>query len=312
MTTATGRSRRPELPTWARLGAYALAVTVAFGVAYGAGAAVGPGVAETTGGHDESGPAGGDDPHAGAGDGEAAHVDGLAVAQDGYTLVVDRATLPSGSAVPFRFAVTGPDGERVTDVEVEHEKPLHLVVVRRDAAEYQHVHPTLGTDGWWSVQLDLGSGGTYRALADLTPAGGPALVLGSDVQVPGTYEPVSLPAPGTAVSVDGYDVSLSPAHEPAPGQEVELTFTITRDGVPVEDLDPYLGSYGHLVSLRAGDLAYLHTHPTREAVTGQAGGPEVAFETTFPSAGAYRLYLDFSAGGSLHTAELTVDVRSSR
>ena len=42
-----------------------------------------------------------------------------------------------------------------------------------------------------------------------------------------------------------------------------LTLTVTKDGQPVTDLQPYLGAYGHLVALRAGDLAYLHVHPER-------------------------------------------------
>ena len=50
-----------------------------------------------------------------------------------------------------------------------------------------------------------------------------------------------------------------------PGQESELTLSVSRDGRPVTDLQPYLGAYGHLVVLRDGDLAYLHAHPVDEA-----------------------------------------------
>ena len=60
-----------------------------------------------------------------------------------------------------------------------------------------------------------------------------------------------------------------------------LTATVSRDGEPVTDLQPYLGAYGHLVALRDGDLGYLHVHP--EGDTGP--GPEIAFGTEFPSAG---------------------------
>ena len=30
---------------------------------------------------------------------------------------------------------------------MEHEKQLHLIVVRRDFSGFQHVHPTLADDG---------------------------------------------------------------------------------------------------------------------------------------------------------------------
>jgi hypothetical protein len=57
-----------------------------------------------------------------------------------------------------------------------------------------------------------------------------------------------------------------------------------------------------LVALREGDLAYLHVHPGDEA------GDSVPFMTEFPSAGRYRLYLQFKHAGRVHTAEFTQDV----
>ena len=66
------------------------------------------------------------------------------------------------------------------------------------------------------------------------------------------------------------------------GTESELTLTVSRDGQPVMDLEPYLGALGHLVAIREGDLAYLHVHPLDE--TEGAGGPEVRFAVEVPTA----------------------------
>ncbi len=61
--------------------------------------------------------------------------------------------------------------------------------------------------------------------------------------------------------------------------------------------------------LRAGDLGYLHVHPIGEpGEPGTAPGPHVEFATTAPSPGTYRLFLDFAHGGTVHTAEFTVEV----
>jgi hypothetical protein len=70
------------------------------------------------------------------------------------------------------------------------------------------------------------------------------------------------------------------------------------------DLQPYLGVYGHPVVLRDGDLANLHAHPVEQP--GDAAGPEVGFATTAPSAGSYRLSLDFKHGSVVRTAAFTV------
>ena len=53
----------------------------------------------------------------------------------------------------------------------------------------------------------------------------------------------------------------------------------------------------------------MHVHPV-EAIPGAAPapGPHVAFATTAPSAGTYRLFLDFRHGDVVRTAEFTVEV----
>ena len=52
------------------------------------------------------------------------------------------------------------------DFEVEHEKRMHLIVVRRDGQGFQHLHPELGGDGVWRVGLTLPDAGAYRVFAD--------------------------------------------------------------------------------------------------------------------------------------------------
>ncbi len=183
------------------------------------------------------------------------------VSEDGYTLRLADRTATAGPQAPLRFQILGPDGAPVTGYQTEHDKDLHLIAVRRDLSHFQHVHPVLDSAGTWSVPLDLSAPGEYRVFADFTPTGHDGgLVLGADLAVPGTYEPVPLPEPAaTAQVVDGYQVTL--AGDLVPAQASELTLTVTKDGVPVTDLQPYLAAYGHLVALRAGDLAYLHVHP---------------------------------------------------
>ena len=79
------------------------------------------------------------------------------------------------------------------------------------------------------------------------------------------------------------------------GREADLDFEVTRGGKPV-NVEPYLGARGHLVALREGDLAFLHVHPDRD---------RLRFMAEFPSAGRYRLFLQFKTGGRVHTAAFT-------
>jgi hypothetical protein len=223
---------------------------------------------------------------------------GLAVAQSGYRL--DAATTEVGAGAPaaYRFRVLDGDGMPVTRFDVEHEKRLHLVVVGRDLVNYAHVHPTMTDDGEWAVELPALPAGSYRAFADFAPTGGEPLTLGVDLAVAGPATAVALPAPSHHARVDGYEVTLD---GDATRGESELGFTVSLAGAVVRT-DPYLGAAGHLVAIREGDLAYLHVHPL------DGEGDEVRFAAEFPSAGTYRLFLDFAHGGSVRTAAFTVEV----
>ena len=287
------------MSTPARLSLFAGALAAVFGLALGAGSLVGPvGVASA-----------GDAPAHGGGGHEPPAADlvptGLQTSEDGYRLVLDAPALPAPGTAEVAFRVLGPDGAPVTRYEASHDEDLHLVAVRRDLTGYQHVHPELAADGTWSAPLEL-TAGTWRLFADFVPAGGEDHVLGTDLSVAGGYAPEPLPAPSRTAEVDGYTVTLD--GDLVPGQETELTLTVTRDGRPVTDLQPYLAAYGHLVVLRDGDLAYLHVHPEGEPGDGATEpGPEVTFRTTTPSAGTYRLFLDFRHDDVVRTAEFTAE-----
>ena len=229
---------------------------------------------------------------------------GLQTTQDGYTLALDNSIATANPDVPLKFQILSPTGAAVQRYVETHEKLLHLIVVRNDLAVFQHVHPTLDDQGTWSVPLNLSRAGDYRVFADFMPTGGPALTLGANLHVAGKYDPQPLPPASQTAKVDDYTVTLSGT--PKANEASMLTLSVSRDGKPVDDLQPYLGAYGHLVAVRAPDLAYLHVHPMSDGTA--ASGPEIGFHTTFPSAGSYRLFLDFQHGDVVRTAAFTVNI----
>jgi len=232
---------------------------------------------------------------------------GLQSTQDGYSLALDNTVVTANPNVPLKFRILSPTGAPVKRYVQAHEKLLHLIVVRNDLADFQHVHPTLDPEGTWSVTLNLARAGDYRVFADFMPTGGPALTLGANLHVAGSYDPQPLPPASQTAEADDYTVTLSGT--PKANEASMLTLSVSRDGKPVDDLQPYLGAYGHLVAVRASDLAYLHVHPMGEPGDGAtAPGPEIGFHTTFPSTGAYRLFLDFQHRDVVRTAAFTVNV----
>jgi hypothetical protein len=279
----------PTLNPLAKLGAFAVVLALVFGGAAFAGSRIdvhpGTPAAEkpAMGGHGEEAMA-------------PQPVRGLAVSDKGLTLQLDRATAPRGERFELAFRIVDRRGATVRDFDVEHTKRMHFIVVRRDMTGFQHLHPTERPDGTWSIPVSLPDAGSYRVFADFAVDGTPH-TLADDLTIDGTVRSRQLPAPVQSVDVDGLRVSLTESATRA-GEESELGFTVTREGRPVA-VEDYLGAKGHLVALREGDLAFLHVHPDERSLR---------FMATFPTAGRYRLFLQFQTNGRVHTAAFTQEV----
>ncbi|MEU1510421.1 hypothetical protein [Kitasatospora sp. NPDC005748] len=232
---------------------------------------------------------------------------GLAAEQDGYRLDLRSAELPAGRATACSFTITGPDGGPVTDFAEHQGKKLHFYAIRSDLTGFQHLHPTMAADGTWTADLSALAPGDWRLYTSFLPNTGPRageLVLSRTVTVPGAAPAVPLPAPAGSTTVDGYTVDLR--SEPMAGAH-RLTATVSRDGRPVTDLQPYLDSYAHLTAFHQGDRALAHLHPT-DRVDGEHGGPTLTFMALLGAPGNWRVFLQFQTAGQLHTAELTLNV----
>lgn len=272
------------MSTTTRLACFGVALVVILGVGAGLGAAVGPDVAETE--TEAPAPIG----------------QGVVAAAEGYRLVPATTRLERDGST-FRFTIEDQHDRAIHEFTPIHERDLHLIVVNRELTTFHHVHPTLDVDGAWSIDLPALDPGSYRAVADFQIAGGPRLALGTDLIVAGQYQPsvLSEPSPQT-MTTDGYEVEL--AAEQTDDGEVTAELMVRRNGDLVTDLEPYLGASGHLVAMRAGDLAYAHVHPVEDD---ESAPGVVTFDAELSSAGRYGLFFDFKHNGTVHTASFTFD-----
>lgn len=263
-----------------RLSVFGVVLAGIFAIGIGAGAALGP-----TASTNETMP-------------PAPIGEGVVSTEEGYRFVPATSQLTEHGGT-FRFVIEGPNGAPVLDFQQEHDKDLHFILVNRDLTVFHHLHPTRTTDGTWSIDLPALPAGSYRAVADFHVADGPRLALGTDLSVAGDYTPTTLAEPATTSHVDGYEITMhSEARE---GGEVEIAMTVRKDGHVINDLQPYLGAFGHLVAMRSGDLAYAHVHPD-DYVDGT-----VDFDAELTSEGRYGLFFDFKYGDTVHTATFTFD-----
>jgi P-type Cu+ transporter len=219
-------------------------------------------------------------------------------------------------------------GAPLTDVVVSHEQEMHLIIVRQDLAQFQHVHPArTANPGEYQIDVTFPESGTYVLYDEFTWASGQDVVQRDELVVgtaSGTANLAEERAPKT-LSNDAR-VSLSGGDGLRAGQAASFTFRIDnpQTGEGVRDLRPYLGAPAHVVILDEGNATFAHTHGEAVGSTGSAGhgdshgghsaanvsyGPEIAFHHTFAAPGLYKVWGQFlDHHGNVITADFVVRV----
>ncbi len=174
------------------------------------------------------------------------------------------------------------------DFDVEHEKRMHLIVARRDLTGFQHLHPVQAAGRHVD---DVAAAPRRRLLPRVRRLHAPR----RGVHAGRRRARRRRRRPGAASRAARRPRARTATTSGSTASDGELAFTITKDGAPVTT-EPYLGAGGHLVALREGDLAFLHVHPEDDGVR---------FGVTFPTAGRYRLFLQFKHAGQVRTVAFT-------
>ena len=236
-----------------------------------------------------------------------------------YCIKSDIATVPltPNQPIALKFSIIDDQGNTLKDLQVMHDMLLHLIVVRKDLATFQHLHPEFdaSTGVFTLFDLTFGSAGDYRIYADFTPASaqmGPDgiplnVVLTQDVSVLGQYAPQALTPSATTKTFDGYTVTLKTDPATLTGGEMPMfSFTIKKDGKLVTDLEQYLAALGHSVIIRESTLDYIHAHAIQQPRDKQNG--TIDFHVELSSGGNYKVFTQFQHDGKVITTDFVVPV----
>lgn len=237
-----------------------------------------------------------------------------------YHLESDAAGKTYGVQSPseYSFKVVDERGNTLKDFALTHTKQMHVIVVRKDLAYFQHVHPEFdaATGVFTLGGLSFPADGPYRIFADFAPSNGQkdamgmplAVTLSEDVKAGDSakYAAQSLGSEENIKTFDGYEVSLGARGMLTSGSDSMLMFSISQNGKPITNLEPYLGAFGHSVILREGNLDFIHAHPMEDVNSRQTG--TVDFMVDFPEAGNYKIFTQFQRGGKVFTTDFVVSV----
>src|SRR5262249_7087772 len=101
--------------------------------------------------------------------------------------------------------------------------------------------------------------------------------------------------------------------KPVAGRPTRLTYEIAdaATGLPVKDLEPYLGAWAHTVVLREDVSDFAHSHaPIAPGVSLDrlAGGPALSIGVVFARPGRHRVWTQFQRRGVVVTVPFDVSV----
>jgi hypothetical protein len=192
-------------------------------------------------------------------------------------------------------------GKIVNNFEIVHEKLMHLFVVSENLEYFAHVHPVLQTDGSFTLPLQLPYGGMYRLLADYYPAGAVPQLSVSTLFVAGRAPAAKLaPSLAPSQSTNLTATLRTDPEELLAGLESRLTFSLN----PADNLQLYLGTWGHMLAASADLIDLLHIHPFL------VKGADIQFNIIFPRPGLYRIWTQFQRNGEVNTTVFTVPVKT--
>jgi Domain of unknown function (DUF5122) beta-propeller len=234
------------------------------------------------------------------------------------------ASLQPAESLGLRFLIFQPKtGEQVKRFNIVYDKPFHLFIISEDLEYYDHSHPTLQTDGSFTIKTSLPQAGRYKVFCEFFPTDGTPQVIQqslitADFHTGGHHVAATSLVPDKSLrkTLDGvrFELKLAPS-EPVAGQPTLLRYYLVDDktGLPVKNLQPYLGAWGHTATISEDGNEFLHSHPTRLIPAGVdrsklASRPGITFHTFFPRPGHYRIWSQFQRENKVITVSFTISV----
>lgn len=202
------------------------------------------------------------------------------------------------------ITVTDSNKKPVSEFDVTHGKQMHLVIVSKDLSKYQHVYPVYKGKGVFTASVFFPQDGDFQLIANFVSKGQSETVQAYQASV---KQNTTLQPNKTLVRNVGENrVSLRIGSKITAKQETVLTFSFQDINTkkPVTNLQPYLGSIGHVFTLNQDGNKYVDAYP----IDAKVKGPNVAFRVTFPEPGVYKIWGEFQRNNQVITVPFVIEV----
>lgn len=225
--------------------------------------------------------------------------------QEGHQAHEDHSTYKASDVTPKVSYANGEitielkdKNKHVPELEVSHEKQMHLIVVSSDLKKYYHLHPEKKNNGLYSLKHNLPDN-AYKIFVDIKPKGlnytvNPIKLNVGKIHQKHNRNDLDMDLELTK-TINGQTVELISQSFEA-NKEITLNFNV-KDAKP----DPYLGALGHVVILDEDGEKYIHVHPVADDKT--------VFKTQFNKPSVYKIWAEFKFGERVNVYPFVIEVK---
>ncbi len=194
------------------------------------------------------------------------------------------------------FKITDMSASPVSDLEVVHDKIMHLVLVRDDLNYFDHLHPQEISPGVFSVPYEFYAAGKYRVWIDFT-IDGMQHIVDFDFNV--------AKGPGKLLDYQSGNLDIKLDSRNSRVDEIaKIDFVVNyNNGNPAEIQEKFLAASAHLIVIDEGLGGFGHTHDEEFD-----GDNALSFSYKFMKSGRHKIWLQFSLDKITRTAEFEIDV----
>jgi P-type Cu+ transporter len=250
---------------------------------------------------------------------------GPAVAKDQgirVDVVASPAHLMAGQPTTIQYGlVDDQTGAPVTDLEIDHERIMHLLLISTDLADLQHVHPIEVAPGAYEVAFTPSVESHYIAYATFKRGRADLKDARHLVTHSGQVLKPDLSVDLAPKFVAGLQVELTPQSEIRTDEPALFRIRVADAGNSegVRDLETFLGA-GAYVVIASADGHHIMSMHAQPGVPRKGGmrempapalpfGPNLGFTQTFDEPGLYRIWIRMQRAGQVITAPFTVEVK---
>lgn len=206
----------------------------------------------------------------------------------------------SGSNSELTFNIKDKtSGLPVSELDVVHDKIMHVILIRNDLEYFDHIHPRQKEIGVFSVSYQFYAPGEYRVWIDFT-VDGMQHIVDFDMAVTGNSE--DQPAPN---NMKNLNIETKLPYEIKVNEPTKLDFIVkdsNNNSVFIEE--KFLEANAHLIVIDEKLSEFGHSHDEEFD-----GNNNISFEYNFKNTGQHKLWLQFSVDKVIRTAEFELDVK---